>query len=264
MELAGKTIWITGASSGVGEGMAKVFHRAGANVILSALNRDELENAAAKMTEGAGTIHLVPFDITDRTAREAAASEVLERFDQLDVLVNNAGYAILDDFGDASWTDHATMLEVMLIGYTRLCHALIPQMKQRGYGRIINVSSLSAFIPPNAGSLYGGIKSYVVDLSVALDLELRPHGIHCTAVCPGFTYTEFHDVMRVRNFLSSLPRFVWMSADDVAREGYEAVMAGKLVIINGWINRLIALIYNLMPKPMRYGLQRNAKKWTAD
>jgi short-subunit dehydrogenase len=256
---------ITGASAGIGRAFADQFAQHGFNLVLVARREDKLKEIAEDLSSKHGVkAEVLPVDLSTNDAVPDIMAELDQRELRVDVLVNNAGYAILDDFGDASWTDHATMLEVMLIGYTRLCHALIPQMKQRGYGRIINVSSLSAFIPPNAGSLYGGIKSYVVDLSVALDLELRPHGIHCTAVCPGFTYTEFHDVMRVRNFLSSLPRFVWMSADDVAREGYEAVMAGKLVIINGWINRLIALIYNLMPKPMRYGLQRNAKKWTAD
>jgi len=260
-----KTALITGASAGIGHAFAEQFAQHGFNLVLVARREDKLKEIAASISKVHGVkAETLPVDLSTQDAVPEIMAELDKRGLTVDVLVNNAGYAILDDFSEASWADHATMLEVMLIGYTRLCHAIIPPMKQRGYGRIINVSSLSAFIPPNAGSLYGGIKSYIVDLSIALDLELRPHGIHCTAVCPGFTYTEFHDVMQVRNFLSSIPSFVWMSADAVAREGYEAVMAGKLVVINGRINRLIAMVYNLMPKPIRYGLQRNAKKWTAD
>jgi short-subunit dehydrogenase len=143
MELAGKTIWITGASSGVGEGMAKVFHRAGANVILSALNRDELENAAAKMTEGAGTIHLVPFDITDRAGREAAASEVLEKFDQLDVLVNNAGISQRSLAKDTDLEVDRRIMEVDFFGPIALSKLVLPRFIEQQAGHFVVTSSVA-------------------------------------------------------------------------------------------------------------------------
>jgi len=149
----------------------------------------------------------------------------------------------------------------MLTGYTRLCYLVAPSMKERGYGRIINVSSLAAFLPSTSGSLYTAIKSYVLHLSTALDLELRPFGIHCTAVCPGFTYSEFHDTMKVRQAVSRYPGFMWMKAGRVAQEGYEAVMKGKPVVINGIVNRLIAGVAAAIPRYLTHRIQRLRHPW---
>ncbi len=260
-----RTALITGASAGIGLAFAEQFGHSGFNLVLVARRADKLTEIAARLNSQHGIrVDTLAIDLASTEAVPSIMAQLDELGLAIDVLVNNAGYAITDEFAVADWSSHAAMLEVMLVGYTRLCHALVPQMKQRGYGRIINVSSLSAFIPPNAGSLYAAIKTYVVDLSVSLDLELRPYGIHCTAVCPGFTYSEFHDVMKVRRFVSGTPSLLWMTAAEVAREGYEAVMAGKLVLINGRINRFIALLYRLMPRALGYALQRKTKTWPTD
>lgn len=143
MELAGQTIWITGASSGVGEGMAQVFHRAGANVILSAKDRDELENAAAKLAQGAGVIHLVPFDITDRAGREAAASEVLGRFERLDVLVNNAGISQRSLAKDTDLKVDRHIMEVDFFGPIALTKLVLPQFIEQQSGHFVVTSSVA-------------------------------------------------------------------------------------------------------------------------
>ena len=143
MELAGKTIWVTGASSGVGEGMARVFHREGANVILSALNRDELEVAAEKLTEGPGTIHLVPFDITDRAGREAAVSDVLQQFQRLDVLVNNAGISQRSLAKDTDLEVDRRIMEVDFFGPIALAKLVLPRFIEQQGGHFVVTSSVA-------------------------------------------------------------------------------------------------------------------------
>lgn len=143
MKLEGKTIWVTGASSGVGEGMARVFHREGANVIMSAKNEDELEQAAAKMTEGPGQIHLAPFDITDHDRREAAASEVLEKFNQLDVLVNNAGISQRSLAKDTGLEVDRRIMEVDFFGPIALAKLVLPRFIEQQSGRFVVTSSVA-------------------------------------------------------------------------------------------------------------------------
>lgn len=126
MKLAGKTIWVTGASSGVGEGMARVFRREGANIIMSGKDADELETAAGKMPDGPGLIHLAPFDITDQAEREAAASEVLGKFDQLDVLINNAGISQRSLAKDTDLEVDRRIMEVDFFGPIALTKLVLP------------------------------------------------------------------------------------------------------------------------------------------
>ncbi len=129
-------------------------------------------------------------------------------------------------------------------------------MKTRGYGRVLNIASLAAFTPDSAGSLYAGVKSFVVHLSKAIDLELRDHGVHCTALCPGFTHTEFHETMGVQDEVDKLPGLLWMDADTVARQGYEAVMQGRPVLVTGKVNQAIAGLCKLLPDSLQHELSR--------
>jgi len=143
MKLSGKNIWVTGASSGVGEGMASVFHRAGANVILSAQNRNQLEIAASKLTEGPGEIYLAAFDITDPADREAAARDVLERFDRLDVLVNNAGISQRSLAKDTALDVDRRIMEVDFFGPIALTKLVLPRFIEQQSGHFIVTSSVA-------------------------------------------------------------------------------------------------------------------------
>ncbi len=254
-----RTALITGASAGIGAAFAHEFAGHGYDLILVARRADKLEALAGELNAKADVeVTIVPLDL----ARAEAGSELLaalrERQIEVDALVNNAGYALNGGFLDASWSEQQAMLQVMLTGYTELTHLFLPGMLERNFGRIINVSSLSAFAPPSRGSTYSAIKRYVNDLSAAVDFEFREQGIHCTAVCPGFTYTEFHDVMGVREQTNQYPSYVWQSAAEVAAEGYEAVMRGKVIHITGTLNRLIAAALGLLPRPLLLRLGRSS------
>lgn len=151
------------------------------------------------------------------------------------------------------------MIEVMVTGLTELSHRFGSGMAERGWGRIINVSSLAAFAPNSPGMLYTGIKSYVLNMSQALDLQLKPSGVHVTALCPGFTWTEFHDTQGTREWANRLPGFLWQDAGTVVRAGWEAVSAGHPVCVPGVVNKAVASFTKHLPERLRYLFGRQAR-----
>jgi short-subunit dehydrogenase len=164
------------------------------------------------------------------------------------MLVNNAGYGVPGDFEKNEWFTHKDSLQVMLNSVVELCHLFYPAMLENKYGRIINVASLAGFAPPTAGhTLYGATKSFVIRFSHSLHLEGKDKGIHVCALCPGFTYTEFHDVNGTRPMVSKLPKFMWMNVKDVVKQGINAVETNQAVKVNGKINRIIAALSSALP-----------------
>jgi hypothetical protein len=121
-------------------------------------------------------------------------------------------------------------------------------MEAAGRGRILNVASLAGLVPASAGhTLYGATKGWLIRFSECLGLECKPRGVNVTALCPGFTYSEFHDVNGMRDKVSKLPRMLWLDAATVARIGVDAVESGKTRVVTGWANRLVALASRYLP-----------------
>ncbi|MEM8767201.1 MAG: SDR family oxidoreductase [Pseudomonadota bacterium] len=250
---AARTALITGASAGIGAAFAAEFASHGHNLVLVARRADKLREIASQLeSEYKTVVTILPLDLSDPEAGEQVSTFLEEADISVDMLVNNAGYALNGGLLDVSWNEHQAMQQVMLTSYFELCYRLLPGMVERGYGRIINVSSLAAMMPATPGNLYAAIKRYVNDMSLAIDYEFRDSGVQCCAICPGFTYTEFHDVMGVRDRVSKMPKYLWQSAAEVAQEGYEAVMAGKLIVINGRVNRVWAWLMALLPRSLQY------------
>lgn len=253
MPRTGRTALITGASAGIGAAFARHLAAEGNNLVLVARREDRLTALAEELT----TRHhvrcdVVAADLADRHAPRAIMERTQALGIDIDILVNNAGMSGNSTFADAPFDVLSAEIQVMITAVTELAHRTVPGMKERGYGRIINLSSLAAFMPPAASLLYTGIKSYVLDVSQALDMELRPHGIHVTALCPGFTHSEFHDVMGTRDAATAkLPSVLWQNPEDVAREGWRAVNAGKPVCIPGFVNKVTAAA--VKPIPTRFG-----------
>lgn len=143
MQLAQQTIWITGASSGVGEGMATVFHREGANLILSGRREAELERVKATCDDGPGSVTVLPFDITDSVSREAAAARVLEKFPRVDILVNNAGIGQRSLAAETGLDVDRRIMEVDFFGPVALTKLVLPRMIEQGHGHLIVTSSVA-------------------------------------------------------------------------------------------------------------------------
>ncbi len=151
-------------------------------------------------------------------------------------------------YTSSDWGRHAAFLQVMVVAVAELTHQLLPGMIDRGYGRIINIASLAGLSPAPAGhTLYAASKAFVIKFSEALAAEVKKHGVHVTALCPGFTLSEFHDVTGTRATVNRLPRFMWMDAATVARQGFEAVMEGVPIYVNGRVNRVIATLVRYLP-----------------
>ena len=252
MSNTGRTALITGASAGIGAAFAHHLAAEGHNLVLVARREERLTALAGELTNRHGVrCDVQVADLADRDAPQAILKRTQSLGIDVDILINNAGMSGNSTFADAPFEDLAAEIQVMITAVTELAHLVVPGMKERRYGRIVNLSSLAAFMPPAESLLYTGIKSYVLNVSQALDMELRPYGINVTALCPGFTRSEFHDVMGTRDATSALPSFMWQSSEDVVRAGWRAVNDGKPVCVPGVVNKVSAA--PIKPVPTRIG-----------
>ncbi|MCF6318169.1 MAG: SDR family oxidoreductase [Proteobacteria bacterium] len=240
---------ITGASAGIGKEFAQQLAKKGWNLLLVARREKTLKELSKQLSKK-HNIDAKYFiaDLSDITQPKNLYEFCQESNINIAMLVNNAGYGVPGDFENNDWMTHKDNLQVMLNSVVEICHFFYPDMIQQKYGRIINVASLAGFAPPTAGhTLYGGIKSFVIRFSHSLHLEGKDKGVHVTALCPGFTFTEFHDVNGTRKMVSKLPKFMWMSSESVVKQGIIAIEKNQPVKINGKINRIIAALSSALP-----------------
>jgi short-subunit dehydrogenase len=249
-EGSGKTALITGASSGIGKAFAELLAQKGYSVVLTARRADRLDALAAALARKYGvTTHAIAADLSQPNASQQIAGELASRKIAVDVLVNNAGYGVPGSYINVPWNDHERFMQVMVTAVLDLTYRLLPGMLERGWGRIINIASVAGMVPAPAGhTLYGASKSFVIRFSEALAAENGPKGVNVTAVCPGFTLSEFHDVTGTRDRMNKMPALLWLKADDVAREGYDAVMKGRSVVVNGAIYRFLVWLTGAVPR----------------
>jgi short-subunit dehydrogenase len=240
---------VTGASAGIGEAFARELARRGHDLVLTARRADRLEALATELRSRHGIEAIVaPLDLSREDGPEALVAALDAQGLTIDVLINNAGYGVTGYFDEQPWATHAAFIQVLMTAPTELAYRLLPGMKARRYGRIVNVASLAGHVPGSAGhTLYAASKAYLIKCSQSLALEGKGTGVNTTALCPGFTYSEFHDVTGSRDLVSKMPRFLWMDAATVAVQGLNAVNAGKAVYVNGWVNGAIKTLFKLLP-----------------
>jgi hypothetical protein len=245
-----RTALVTGASSGIGEAFADVFAAEGFDLVITARREDRLRAVAGRLEQKYGArVHVIVDDLTDPAAPGRLCDAVAARGITVDALVNNAGFGVPGVYTAVEWDKHAAFLQIMVVAVAELTRRLLPGMIERGYGRIINVASLAGLVPAPAGhTLYAASKAFLIKFSEALAHEVRKYGVHVSAVCPGFTLSEFHDVTGTRQTVKRLPGFLWMDASVVAREGFAAVMADKPIHVTGAINRTIATLVRYLPQ----------------
>ena len=241
---------VTGASAGIGADFARHLAERGYDLALTARRADRLESLAGELAArfGAGAV-ILPADLSRPDAAGEIAQAVLDDPRPLRALVNNAGYGLPGGFGDTAWVDQAAFLQVMLTAPLELIHRLAPAMRAQGHGRIVNVASLAGLVPGGAGhSLYAAVKSGLIRASQSLHLEMAPDGVHVSALCPGLTWSEFHDVNGMRAQLDrTTPSWLWTTAPDVVAAGWRAVEANRPVCVPGALNKAIALLGRLVP-----------------
>jgi len=255
---------ITGASAGIGAAFAHQLAAKGWNLLLIARREDKLQELQQQLTtKYTIDCRYLSKDLSLVDANQQVFNFCQQENLQISMLINNAGYGVPGDFDAVAWKTHHDMLQLMLTSVVELTHLFYPNMKKNRQGYIINVASLAGIAPPTAGhTLYGAVKSFLIKFSHSLHLEAKEHEVHVTALCPGFTYTEFHDVNGTRSMVSTMSNKLWMSADDVVQQGIEAVERNQVVYINGWRNRLIATLVKILPDRMiRFLMKGSVEKF---
>lgn len=257
-----RTVLVTGASAGLGAAFAREYARHGYDLVLSARREERLITLADELKAAHGVeATVLPADLADPSAPDRLAETLQRRGLQVDALVNNAGYGIAQTFLKTSWREQADFIQVMTTAVAHLTHLLAPGMVERRFGRIVNIASLAGLAPGTYGhTLYGASKAFVIKFSQSLHLELRRTGVHVTAVCPGFTYTEFHDVAGTRRQVSRMPSYVWMTAERVAAQGYRASERNRAVLVNGLFNKAVATLIRFVPDSMALELSNRRVK----
>ena len=241
---------VTGASAGIGAALARVYASHGYDLALTARRADRLHKLADDLRLRHGVESLVvPADL----ARPEAPAEVLAEIEAhgrvVDALVNNAGYGLPGAYAATKWEDQRIFLQVLVAAVAEFAHRVLPGMLERKFGRIVNVASLAGLAPAAPGAtLYGPAKAFVVRFSQALHLETQGTGVHVSALCPGYTYSEFHDVTGTRAQVSeATPAWLWLGADEVAQAGYEAAEANRPICVTGAPNKAAAVLAKLIP-----------------
>lgn len=232
------TALVTGASAGLGVEFARQLAARGVGLLLVARREERLKALALELGEQHGVrVDVFAADLAEPEAPARIEAFVRERGLQIDWLVNNAGVAGPDLLEDRDWSEQRRFFDLMMISVAELCHRFVPGMRERGFGRVINVSSFAGRLARPAGANYGPAKAYLVALSEELALVLRGSGVHVSALCPGFTHTEFHEAAGLMDMKRGLPGFIWYDAETVVREGLAAVERGKPIQVSGRIYR---------------------------
>jgi uncharacterized protein len=246
------TALITGASSGIGLELARILGKNKFDLVVTARSEDRLRELADEITGAHGVaVRVVAADLAKPDGPEVVARAAA---DGIDLLVNNAGFATHGPFAETPASDELAEMQVNVVALTHLTKLLLPAMRARRSGKILNVASTAAFVPGPFMAVYYATKAYVLSFSVALAEELAGTGVSVTALCPGATRTRFQEragVERTRLFRSGV-----MEAGEVAQAGYAGLMAGQTVVVPGWRNRLLASSSALAPRRLTAKIAR--------
>ncbi|MEH6516147.1 MAG: SDR family oxidoreductase [Halioglobus sp.] len=244
-----ETVVITGASSGIGEELAKLFAEGGYDLVLVARSADKLKTLAGQLKRDTGADVLVePADLSRRGAPKKLSSSLSEQGIEVDILVNSAGVLEHGSFVDASDASQQGMIDLNVSGLTSMLKQFLPPMVERGKGRILNVASIAAFQPIPSLATYAATKAYVLSLSESLAEELSGTGVSVTALCPGVTATNMFASAQEKSGGLKIPGFLVGDAEDVAGQGYRACLKGDAICVPGAVNLAATLTGRATPK----------------
>lgn len=250
---------ITGASSGIGMDIARILAERGFDLIISARRKDRLEKLAGELQAA----HKIQVDIIEADlARPDAAAALHQQASKIradiSVLVNNAGFGNQNNVVDQSLKEIRDMIQVNITALTELTRLFAADMKSRGSGRILQLSSIGAFQPSPVYAVYSAAKAYVLSFSYAMNHELKGTGVSITSLCPGITETEFHQVAghEKTGFMKSFS----MTSRKVAEIGVNAMMKGKAKVIPGLSNKFNSFLMESMPRAFSTGIAASLMK----
>ncbi|AXQ28272.1 SDR family oxidoreductase [Solimonas sp. K1W22B-7] len=255
-----ETVLITGASAGIGLALAEEFAANGHPLVLVARSAGKLKEIAADLRERRGVAcEWIAADLSQPQAPQQLYDETVRRGLSVGILVNNAGVLWEGEFDSIALENHLGLVQVNIAAPTALAHLFLKPMLERRAGRILNIASTSAFNPVPSLATYAASKAYLMSWSEALALETRGRGVTVTAVCPGFTETAM--IAPEGRKPMTLPLVPNLTPQQVARESYEACMAGRALRVNGLMNRLAIEGLRHQPFWLRRELVGLMEKW---
>ena len=256
---------VTGASAGIGSEFCRQLAAEGYQLVLVARRLDKLQAVADELRKSYSSNSLIiTADLSQKGACELIEKQLEEHDIHIEYLVNNAGYGLPGSFHVPEWQEHADFIQVMMTTVCELTWRLLPGMRQRGLGHIVNIASVAGLVQPSAGhTLYGASKSFVIKFSESLALENKDSGVKVCTLCPGFTYTEFHDVNGTREMISRMPAYLWLDAKDVVADAVRAMTKDKVktVIVPGKIYKILVFVYRYLPWLAAIIMKNNAKHY---
>jgi len=235
---------VTGATVGIGESFTRLLAKNGYNIVLVARDLPRLQERAKSLESTFG----IATKVIQADLATDAGCKFIEDFitnNQIDVLINNAGFGLNKAFTMSQLDAEQQMLDVLVRTPMRLMHVALPGMKERNKGVIINVSSVAGWI---AGGTYSASKSYLTVLSESLHTELAATNVKVSALCPGFTRTEFHQ--RGGMSMKGLPAFMWLNSDKLVATAWKEAIAGKAVSVPGWQYQLLSFVVHSTPRAL--------------
>ena len=240
---------ITGASSGIGEELAKNFAEGGYDLVLVARSENTLMALASQLERDTDAqVWVQPADLSRRGAAKKLASALSEQGIEVDILVNSAGVLEHGRFIDLPGSSQQGLIDLNVSGLTNMLSHFLPPMVNRGKGRILNVASIAAFQPVPSLATYAATKAYVLSLSESLAEELVGTGVSVTALCPGVTATNMVATAQQKSGGLKIPDFVVGDVEDVAAQGYRACLKGDAICVPGAVNLAATLTGRATPK----------------
>jgi len=249
---------VTGASAGIGAAYARRLAAEGYDLVLVARRRERLEALAGELRARHGVeVEALPADLTQDDELKAVEDRIT-RAENLEFLLNNAGFGAAGWFYKTSLESHDAMHRLHVLATLRLTHAALRRMTARGRGAVVNVSSVAAFVTRPGTTSYYATKAWIVCFTEGLYLELKAGHmpVRVQALCPGYTVTEFHDVMGFDRKL--IPASLWMTAEDVVEASLRGLARGRLIVVPGWRYKLVVLLLRLLPRPLLHAAVRLA------
>lgn len=255
-----KIALVTGASAGIGLAFAEQLAAAGHHLALTARRHDRLKQTADRLKAEHGIeVLVIPEDLADPEAPRRIVQAIEDAGYQVNVLINNAGFAVGGFYTATEWSEQARFMQVMVHAVAELTHRVLPTMLANNDGKIVNVASVAGIVAGSSGhTLYAASKAFLIKFSESLAMENYGTGVRVQALCPGFTLSEFHDVIGNRHLVSQMPDYMWMNAQEVVSISLQALNNSNapVMLVPGRVNRFLAFLSRKLPYRWAYALVR--------
>ncbi len=252
-----KNALITGATSGIGAAFARELGKKGYNLYITGRRKEIIEKLAQEIREKHNVaVEVIIADFTVPSEVDSLMGKIVSV--DIEFLVNNVGFGHEKRFLDDTYENQHKMIEAHIESFSKITHSIAKKMKNMRKGQIINVSSLAAFTPAAFNHLYSSTKSFIITFSEALYIELLPLGINVQVLCPGFTKSDFHRSLNIKEKTYKNRGLIrWMSSEEVVKLSLKSISKTGGIYIPGWSNKILYTAIKLLPRKLYYIMARH-------